>query len=222
MRYEREAWAQGHRRVCGIDEVGRGPLAGPVVAAAVILPVDFEHSKLTDSKKLAARQRESIYEELVSNGSVEWGVAFVDVQEIDRINILNASLSAMVLAVESLKIVPNLALVDGSGKKRPLLIIQTGFDGTAEELYYSNAVFALRRGYNVLTGAGNAGGSRSSAATFFLGRRLWPQRRGSCAKSCRRCEVSAAWSCAFARSAQISSCSPAAARKVSAAANSTR
>ncbi len=113
LSYEREAWAQGHRRVCGIDEVGRGPLAGPVVAAAVVLPVDFDHPRLTDSKKLAVRQRESIYEELVSNSAVEWGIAFVDVQEIDRLNILQATWKAMAVARAVLRVPPDWTLVDG-------------------------------------------------------------------------------------------------------------
>jgi len=113
LRYEREAWARGARRVCGIDEVGRGPLAGPVVAAAVVLPEGFEHSRLTDSKKLTPRQREKIHEELVALQTLQWSVAFVDAREIDRVNILRATWKAMAAARAGLRDPPDWTLVDG-------------------------------------------------------------------------------------------------------------
>ena len=99
--------------VAGVDEAGRGPLAGPVYAAAVILDPRRDISGIADSKQLSARARQRLAVEIKAH-ALAWAVARVDNLEIDRINILNASLSAMVLAVESLKIVPNLALVDGS------------------------------------------------------------------------------------------------------------
>ncbi|MDD2708908.1 MAG: ribonuclease HII [Verrucomicrobiae bacterium] len=113
FRYEKEARRRGAGRVCGIDEAGRGPLAGPVVASAVVLPEGFNHDTLTDSKKLTSRQRESIYEELMSYSGLEWGVGVVDAEEIDRINILQATWKAMVKAREALKNPPDWTLVDG-------------------------------------------------------------------------------------------------------------
>lgn len=88
-------------------------MAGPVVASAVVLPEGFNHDTLTDSKKLTSRQRESIYEELMSYSGLEWGVGVVDAEEIDRINILQATWKAMVKAREALKNPPDWTLVDG-------------------------------------------------------------------------------------------------------------
>ncbi|MBL9118050.1 MAG: ribonuclease HII [Verrucomicrobiaceae bacterium] len=105
--------ASGHGIVCGVDEVGRGPLAGPVCAAAVILPLGFEHQMLNDSKKLTEKQREKIYEELTGMHGVVWALSLVDAQEIDRLNILQASREAMRRAVSSLSLIPNMALIDG-------------------------------------------------------------------------------------------------------------
>ena len=111
--FEKEAWSRGAVRVCGIDEVGRGPLAGPVVACAVILPPKFKHRKLTDSKKLTELQREKIYEELTNHPEVIWNLASIDPEEIDRINILQATWKASVLAREGLKQASDWSLVDG-------------------------------------------------------------------------------------------------------------
>jgi len=99
--------------VCGVDEVGRGCIAGPVYAAAVILPPTFQHPTLTDSKKLTPSRREKIYQDLVNDRTVIWSVASVDVDVIDSINILRASHEAMRQAVAGLKIQPVHALIDG-------------------------------------------------------------------------------------------------------------
>ena len=99
--------------IAGIDEAGRGPLAGPVVAAAVILPEDFSHRHLHDSKKLSAKRRESIYRELTGSEAVTWACAVVDSTEIDRINILRATHTAMRRAVLALTRKPDHALIDG-------------------------------------------------------------------------------------------------------------
>ena len=101
------------KHVAGVDEAGRGPLAGPVYAAAVILDPAREISGIADSKQLSAGARQRLAAEIKAH-ALAWAVARVDNLEIDRVNILNASLSAMVLAVESLKIPPQLALVDGA------------------------------------------------------------------------------------------------------------
>lgn len=97
----------------GCDEAGRGCLAGPVVAAAVILPQNFQNSLLNDSKKLTKRQREQL-RIVIEKESLAWAVAYCDNNEIDNINILNASIAAMHKALDSLKIVPEHIIVDGN------------------------------------------------------------------------------------------------------------
>src|ERR1700730_19332257 len=91
FRYEKKLRATGVSRIAGIDEAGRGALAGPVVAAAVILPEKFRHRQLNDSKQLAPELREEIYRELAANSEIAWAVGIVDSIEIDRINILLAA-----------------------------------------------------------------------------------------------------------------------------------
>jgi ribonuclease HII len=113
LRHERELRARGFARIAGIDEAGRGPLAGPVVAAAVILPEKFRHRTLTDSKQLSAPRREEIYAEIVAHGEIVWAVSIVEVEEIDRINILRAAHQAMRRAVAALTVPPDHALIDG-------------------------------------------------------------------------------------------------------------
>ena len=113
FRYEKKLRAIGIAHIAGIDEAGRGALAGPVVAAAVVLPENFRHRRLNDSKQLAPELRERIYSELVSDLQVRWTVGIVDSVEIDRINILRASHRAMRLAVEALIEPPDHVLIDG-------------------------------------------------------------------------------------------------------------
>jgi ribonuclease HII len=105
--------ARGFSLVAGIDEAGRGPLAGPVVAAAAILPADFQHPTLRDSKALTSRQRERLFEELSASDSVVWAAAVVSPGEIDHLNILRATHHAMRLAVELLSQKPDHVLIDG-------------------------------------------------------------------------------------------------------------
>ncbi len=104
---------EGLGLVCGIDEAGRGPLAGPVCAAAVILPPDWEPEGLNDSKKLSPARREVLYEEITMK-AIGWSVAFVSEQEIDRVNILQATFLAMRRALDGLAVKPDFALVDGN------------------------------------------------------------------------------------------------------------
>jgi len=113
FRYEKKLRAIGVAHIAGIDEAGRGALAGPVVAAAVVLPENFRHRRLNDSKQLAPELREQIYSELVSDLQVRWTVGIVDSVEIDRINILRASHRAMRLAIEALIEPPDHVLIDG-------------------------------------------------------------------------------------------------------------
>jgi len=100
-------------REAGCDEAGRGCLAGPVVAAAVILPKNFQNDQLRDSKKLSSRQRRSL-RPIIEQQSLAWAIASVEPDEIDRINILNASFLAMHKAISCLKIKPQLLLIDGN------------------------------------------------------------------------------------------------------------
>ena len=111
--YEKKALEQGFKSICGIDEAGRGPLAGPVFAAAVILPVGLEIEGLNDSKKLSEKKRESLFDVIISNASA-YSVAYADHAEIDEINILNATFLAMTRDVNGLKIPADFALVDGN------------------------------------------------------------------------------------------------------------
>ncbi len=111
--FEKEAARNGCRDIAGIDEAGRGPLAGPVVSAAVILPKAFDDTDVTDSKKLTALKRERLYERIYAQ-AVAVGIGIVDPPEIDRINILQASLLAMVMAVKNLIPRPDFLLIDGT------------------------------------------------------------------------------------------------------------
>ena len=97
----------------GCDEAGRGCLAGPVVAAAVILPKNYKHPVLNDSKKLSPKQRDLLRDEII-NSAISWKVAFVDNTEIDEMNILRASIKAMHIAIEGLEKVPQFLLIDGN------------------------------------------------------------------------------------------------------------
>jgi len=120
LRHERTAWSSGHHRLAGLDEAGRGPLAGPVIAAAVHMDRDFleaeEHglwAGLNDSKQLTARARDIFCERLQTDPRVRWGVGRADVAEIDELNILKATHLAMARAVGALAADMDLVLVDG-------------------------------------------------------------------------------------------------------------
>lgn len=110
--FERGVYARGHNYIAGVDEAGRGPLAGPVVSAAVILTRDTPLPGLADSKKLSPRQREILYGEIYAR-AVAVGIGIVDAPEIDRINILQAALCAMAMAVANLRPRPDWLLIDG-------------------------------------------------------------------------------------------------------------
>lgn len=110
---ERKLRKLGKFLVAGIDEAGRGPLAGPVSAAVVILPERFRCKGLDDSKKLSAAKREELYQTIVENPKITWAVAMAEVAEIDSINILRATHLAMRRAVESLPVAPDHCLIDG-------------------------------------------------------------------------------------------------------------
>ena len=113
---ENEIYDSGVKLLCGVDEAGRGPLAGPVCAAAVILPRGFVIEGLNDSKKLTEKKREELFA-LIRENAVTYGIAFASVEEIEQYNILNATFMAMNRAVEKLESVPELALIDGNRDK---------------------------------------------------------------------------------------------------------
>ena len=110
---EQALHAEGIRLICGIDEAGRGPLAGPVCAAACILPAGLELPGLNDSKKLSEKKREALYE-IITREAAAWAVCLVDEKTIDEINILQATFRAMRGAVAGLSLRPDLCLVDGN------------------------------------------------------------------------------------------------------------
>jgi len=113
---ENEIYDSGISLICGVDEAGRGPLAGPVCAAAVILPRNLEIEGLNDSKKLSEKKREALFD-LICEKALAYGIAFADVEEIEELNILGASMLAMNRAIAKLSIKPELALIDGNRTK---------------------------------------------------------------------------------------------------------
>ncbi len=113
--YENKAHSEGFVTVCGVDEAGRGPLAGPVYAAAVILPDGLENMGINDSKKMSEKKREQLFDVIIENATA-YGIGFATEKEIDEINILNATFLAMKRAVEAMGVKPDLVLVDGNRK----------------------------------------------------------------------------------------------------------
>ena len=111
--FEEEARKKGYHKIAGVDEVGRGPLAGPVVAAACLLPPAISLEGLDDSKKLTPADREALFEQLTTHPEVIYGIGMVDSQQIDTINILQATLQAMLLSVQELSQKPDYLLIDG-------------------------------------------------------------------------------------------------------------
>lgn len=113
LKFEKEAKANGFNAVCGVDEAGRGPLAGPVCAAAVILPEGKIIEGVNDSKKLSEKKREALFD-VVKSESLAYSIAFATVEEIEELNILNATMLAMKRAVEGLSIKADFAMIDGN------------------------------------------------------------------------------------------------------------
>lgn len=126
--YENRFREQGYNIICGTDEAGRGPLAGPVFAAAVILPDGFMPEGLDDSKKLSEKKRLKLFDIIIEN-ALSYGIASASVEEIDSLNILNASQLAMRRAVDMLSPCPDLVLIDGNvsrGFRMPTFTIVKG------------------------------------------------------------------------------------------------
>lgn len=113
LKIEDSLYSEGYEYICGIDEAGRGPLCGPVVAAAVILPKDKYIEGVNDSKKLSPKKREKLYDD-IKKEAISVGIGIVDVDIIEEINILNATKLAMIKAIKDLKIKPDYLLIDGN------------------------------------------------------------------------------------------------------------
>ena len=129
--FENEKRALGYKYICGCDEAGRGPLCGPVVAAAVILPEGEIIEGLNDSKKLTEKKRERLYDEIIGR-ALAYGIAEATPAEIDEINILNASMLAMKRAIEAMEIKADFALIDGNHAR--------GFDIPAQPIVKGDAL----------------------------------------------------------------------------------
>lgn len=138
--YEEKHHLEGYTAVCGCDEAGRGPLCGPVVAAAVILPLGLEIEGLNDSKKLSEKKREALFD-IIKEKAVAYAIAEVSPKEIDEINILNASMLAMRRAVEALPVKADFALIDGNCSRGFEIPTETVVKGDAKS--YSIAAASI-------------------------------------------------------------------------------
>ena len=125
---EQNCYAQGIHCICGVDEAGRGPLAGPVCAAAVILPANIEIAGLNDSKKLSDKRRRELYP-VIMEQAIAYGIGLADHKEIDEINILQATFLAMERAIAALSVRPELALIDGNRDKNFGIPVKTVVHG---------------------------------------------------------------------------------------------
>lgn len=131
--YENILKSQGYTAVCGVDEAGRGPLAGPVFAAAVILPDDMEDLGINDSKKLSEKKRDALFD-IIKEKAIAYCIASADEKEIDELNILNATFLAMKRAVEGLSVKPDIALIDGNRKPNTGIEEMTLVKGDAKSI----------------------------------------------------------------------------------------
>ena len=128
--YDAQVRAEGYPLLCGVDEAGRGPLVGPVVAAAVILPSDFQLEGINDSKKLTEKKREALFE-MIKENAVAYGIGMADHREIDELNILQATFLAMHRAVEAMGMKADMVLVDGNQNPKLALPTRTVIKGDA-------------------------------------------------------------------------------------------
>jgi len=144
--FEQKHIQEGYRFICGVDEAGRGPLAGPVCAAAVILPVNIDIPGLNDSKKLTDKKRRELFPEICEK-AVSYGIAFADHNEIDEINILQATYLAMERAISSLNIKPDFALIDGNRTKDFGIPVETvvGGDGRSASIAAASILAKVTR-----------------------------------------------------------------------------
>ncbi|WP_341877315.1 ribonuclease HII [Defluviitalea saccharophila] len=145
--YENNYYSKGYKAIAGIDEVGRGPLAGPVVACAVILPKNCSILGINDSKKLSPSKREELFE-IIHKKALSIGIGVVDPQTIDEINILQATYKAMKIALEKLEIVPEMLLIDGNNNLPNVSIPQqilVGGDGKSISIAAASIIAKVTR-----------------------------------------------------------------------------
>lgn len=144
--FENKYREAGYRYICGVDEAGRGPLAGPVCAAAVILPADVDIPGLNDSKKLTDKKRRELFP-VICDKAVAYGIAFADHDEIDEINILQATYLAMERAIAKLAIKPDFALIDGNRAKDFGIPLETivGGDGRSASIAAASILAKVTR-----------------------------------------------------------------------------
>ena len=152
--FEEQAFAKGYRNICGVDEAGAGPLAGPVYAAAVVLPRGWTVEGLNDSKKLTEKWREKLYVSICEH-AIAYSVAFVEAAEIDEIDILNARMRAMQLAIDGLPIPAEFALVDGNRDHGSMYALHTphelivGGDGRSASIAAASILAKVSRDHFV-------------------------------------------------------------------------
>ena len=144
--FEHKYAALGYTNICGVDEAGRGPLAGPVCAAAVILPADIEIPGLNDSKKLSDKKRRELFP-VICEKAVAYGIAFADHKEIDEMNILQATYLAMERAIANLSVKPDFALIDGNRAKEFGIPVETvvGGDGRSASIAAASILAKVTR-----------------------------------------------------------------------------
>lgn len=130
--YEDEARQQGYQIIAGLDEAGRGPLAGPVVAAACIIPTGVLIPGVDDSKQLTAEERATLYQLITQDERICYGIGIIHSQTIDKINIFQATIAAMLMAISQLSLIPHLLLVDGMKLPHPTIPAQKIIDGDAK------------------------------------------------------------------------------------------
>ncbi len=130
--YEEEARQQGYHQIAGLDEAGRGPLAGPVVAAACIIPEGVLIAGVNDSKQLTPEERASLYQILIQDERISYGVGIIDSQTIDKINIFQATIAAMLMAISKLPKAPDVLFVDGMKLPHPSIPAKKIIDGDAK------------------------------------------------------------------------------------------
>ena len=144
--FEQKHYAEGYKLICGVDEAGRGPLAGPVCAAAVILPENIEIPGLNDSKKLSDKKRRELFP-IICEKAIAYGIAFADHKEIDEINILQATYLAMERAIKALPVAAEFALIDGNRAKDFGIPVETvvGGDGRSASIAAASVLAKVTR-----------------------------------------------------------------------------
>lgn len=144
LEYEKKLYKEGYKLIAGTDEVGRGPLVGPVVAAAVILPVNYYLEGLDDSKKLSEKKRNKFYD-IITRDAISYGIGIVDAKTIDEINIYEASRLAMKKAIEDLKIKPDFILTDAMPLNMPNSLAIIHGDALSETIAAASVIAKVTR-----------------------------------------------------------------------------